>query len=245
MIRHILPKIPAHKVYVEPFAGGLAVFWAKEKSEVEVINDLNSEVYNFWLQCQNNFEELNRFIQSTIYSRELHDKSMVIYHYAHLLTPLERAWAFWMQTNMSFMNMIYGSWAYGRDNKCPLKIANKQANFKEAFKERLKTVYIEHKDVLKVIETWETPDTFFYLDPPYMNADQGHYKGYTPEDYTLLLYFLSKAKGKFLLSCYDDEIMRQFAQKYNWTVETVDMPLSAGVHRGRSKRKTECLVCNY
>lgn len=59
MVKHILPLIPEHHLYCEPFAGGLAVFFAKEKSKVEVINDLNRFVINFYQQIQNNFEALN------------------------------------------------------------------------------------------------------------------------------------------------------------------------------------------
>jgi DNA adenine methylase len=49
MIPHILPLIPEHKIYVEPFFGGGAIFFAKEPSKIEVINDIDKRVYNFWL----------------------------------------------------------------------------------------------------------------------------------------------------------------------------------------------------
>lgn len=49
MLKYILPVIPQHDTYIEPFAGGLAVFLAKERAKVEVINDLNDEVSGFYL----------------------------------------------------------------------------------------------------------------------------------------------------------------------------------------------------
>jgi len=47
LLKYLLPLIPQHKLYCEPFFGGGAVFFAKPKSDVEVINDINGEVINF------------------------------------------------------------------------------------------------------------------------------------------------------------------------------------------------------
>ena len=55
MLKYILPVIPQHDTYIEPFAGGLAVFLAKERAKVEVINDLNDEVSGFYLYVREQF----------------------------------------------------------------------------------------------------------------------------------------------------------------------------------------------
>lgn len=60
MLKHILPIIPEHKVYVEAFFGGGAVFWAKDPSQVEIINDYNANVVNFYQQLKSNFFELKK-----------------------------------------------------------------------------------------------------------------------------------------------------------------------------------------
>ena len=62
LLKYILPVIPAHETYIEPFAGGLAVFLAKERCKVEVINDLNHEVGNFYLYVREHYESLCREI---------------------------------------------------------------------------------------------------------------------------------------------------------------------------------------
>ena len=54
----IVDHIPEHRIYCEPFFGGGAVFFAKEPSYLEVINDLNDNLINFYLQMQKNFKEL-------------------------------------------------------------------------------------------------------------------------------------------------------------------------------------------
>lgn len=53
LVSTILPLIPAHELYAEPFVGGGAIFWAKEPSNVEVINDTNRELINFYEMCKN------------------------------------------------------------------------------------------------------------------------------------------------------------------------------------------------
>ncbi|GJQ05738.1 DNA adenine methylase [Capnocytophaga canimorsus] len=56
MLPHILPLIPEHQIYVEPFFGGGAVFWAKEPAKSEIINDFNANVVNFYEVLKTDFE---------------------------------------------------------------------------------------------------------------------------------------------------------------------------------------------
>src|SRR6185295_8331911 len=95
MAQHILPLIPKHKIYTEAFFGGGAIFFAKEPSEVEIINDLNGEVVNFYKVITTDFWRLNELIQSTLHSRSQYEDAMVIYNYPKLFDPIKRAWAFW------------------------------------------------------------------------------------------------------------------------------------------------------
>ncbi|MDT8337183.1 MAG: DNA adenine methylase [Candidatus Izemoplasmatales bacterium] len=69
MIKDILPLIPKHKLYVEPFFGGGAVFWAKEKSNTEVINDVNMNIVNFYEVLKHSYFELRKKIEATPHSR--------------------------------------------------------------------------------------------------------------------------------------------------------------------------------
>ena len=71
LVSTILPLIPAHKMYVEPFVGGGAIFFAKEPSHIEVINDTNKELINFYNILQNRFVELQKMVAVTLHSRTL------------------------------------------------------------------------------------------------------------------------------------------------------------------------------
>ena len=75
----ILPMMPEHNLYCEPFFSGGAVFSAKEPSKIEVINDTNREEVNFYRVVQNDFVSLEKEIKISLHSRDLHRKAKVIY----------------------------------------------------------------------------------------------------------------------------------------------------------------------
>ena len=106
----ILPLIPEHLLYNEPFAGGAAILFAKEPSEMEVLNDTNRELINFYQVVQNDFVSLEKKIRITLHSRSLHKDARVIYENPHLFTSLDRAWAVWVLASQSFSSMLDGSW---------------------------------------------------------------------------------------------------------------------------------------
>src|SRR5216684_3309153 len=69
----IISLLPEHITYVEPFAGGAQVFFHKQPSKVEVLNDLNGEIVNFFRVCQWHHEELVRYLKYCLVSRRLHE----------------------------------------------------------------------------------------------------------------------------------------------------------------------------
>lgn len=243
MLRHILPIIPPHKIYTEAFVGGGAVFWGKQPSEVEVINDLNGNVVNFYQVCQQHFPELKQKIDMTLHSRELYKWAMVLYSLPYLFDPVNRAWAFWVLTNQGFAAQV-GSWGYSTNsNKTMLKNQNKKEAFNEEVMLRLQATQIECNDALKVLVSRDTEDTFHYVDPPYIDVCQGHYAGYTREHFIALLDVLSRVKGKFLLSTYDSDLLREYVSQHGWKQKFFDKPLSASTKVGA--RKVEVLTANY
>lgn len=246
LAKKIISMIPAHVLYAEPFFGGGAVFFAKEKSVVEVINDRNLEVTNFYEQTKVNFNALNEMVQNTIHSRTAHAKAALIYNHPDLFNETERAWAFWVQTNMSFGCAIGGGFGYDLEGKTAIKINNKKLRFDSALKERLSLVTVENSDALKVIQSRDKSTSFFYCDPPYPESHQGHYGGYSIDDFESLLKVLSKIKGKFLLSSYNYELLEKYTKKFNWKNEKIEMTLSASkVKDGTRKKKIEVLTWNY
>lgn len=246
MLQHILPLIPKHKIYTEAFMGGGAVFYAKKPVESEIINDTNNMVINFYEVVQTDFENLKAKIEATLFSRTSYTVAWTIYRMPHLFSKLQQAWAFYIATNMGFSCQI-GSWGYDKYGKRVKAFRNKKMLFNHEIVKRLENTQIENNDALKVIQSRDTEDAFHYVDPPYIDSNQGHYSGYTKTDYIELLETLSKVKGKFLLSSYPSEVLTKYATRNGWYTKGYGKPLSAqkAVDGKKRGRKIEVLTANY
>lgn len=246
MSRHIIPLIPKHSIYTEAFFGGGAVFFKKEKVRSETINDSNSMVVCFYEVCQTNFEELQTKIKATPYSRDIYKRAYTIYQIPHLFEKVERAWAFFVCTNMGYNHQIR-TWAYDKMSNTTHAFVNKQEQFDERVYERLKGVQIENTDANRVILSRDTKDSFHYVDPPYIHTNQGHYKGYDTQDFIKLLETLSSIKGKFILSSFPSEILDEYCHQNKWHQQQFDKVVSSQkVALGTTKRrKIEVLTANY
>lgn len=247
MVKDILPLIPEHRIYIEPFFGGGAVFWAKEKSSTEVINDVNMNIVNFYEVLKHNYFDLRKKIEATLHSREIYKKAMVIYDCPWLFAddPAVRAWAFYIVTNQGFSCKI-GTWGYDRDKRSKT-IQNKIENFNEDLSKRLKYVQIEQNLAHKVLLSRDSKESFAYVDPPYIDTNQGHYGGYTEGHYIRDLDALVSMKGKFLLSSYPSKILDKYIKEHKWHAIKLDKALSAsnGNVLKTRKRKIEVLTANY
>lgn len=246
LLSKILPLIPEHTIYTESFFGGGAVFFAKEPAESEIINDTNGMVINFYEVVTSHYHWLKKKIEGTLSARDVYADAWVMYRKPYLFGKKQRAWAFYVATNMGFACKI-GSWGYDKYGKRPKSFRNKKMRFDESVPKRLELVQVENNDACKVITTYDADDAFHYVDPPYYNADMGHYDGYSKADYIKLLDTLSNIKGKFLLSSYPSDILDEYSKKNGWYTKNVDKPLVAsnGANIKKRKRKIEVLTANY
>jgi len=241
----IISMIPKHKIYGEPFFGGGAVFFAKPQSEIEVINDSNGELINFYRVLKNDYKKLVKEIKCTLHSRESHQIAELMFKNPQLFNEIQRAWAIWTLANQSFASMLGGTWRCDiKDSSTAKRLKNKRNNFTDDCARRLEQTQIENNDAIKVINLWDSKDSFFYCDPPYFNSDMGHYKCYTEKDFENLLQTLSKIKGKFLLSSYPSEILEKYTRKYKWHTKKIE-GMHVSVSLGKQKTKTEVLTGNY
>lgn len=208
MSSKIVPLIPKHTVYVEPFAGGAAVFFAKPWPQVtnknhyrEYLNDKDERIINFYrvLQTPVKRDELIERLQMTLYSEAEHKKAKELDNG----TDVDRAWAYYVNSQQSFSNVLNTGWSrgiYGRTLQATW--ANKIAELPQ-YLHRMASVGIACQDALTIIKQYDSPQTFFYCDPPYPNANQGHYAGYTLQDFQTLVDTLNQCQGSFILSNYD------------------------------------------
>lgn len=243
MLKHILPLIPEHSIYTESFAGGLAVFFAKDKVKTEIINDSDSAIMNFYEVLISDFNQLKSLILKTPYSRMVYKKSMVILELPFLFSPLQRAWAFYVGTNQGFSCAI-GSWGCYKKGTKAMGWENKKLLFNKELKERFTGVQIECSDALKVLSSRDSIDTFHYVDPPYFQSDCGHYSGYSESDFKELLSTLSQLEGKFLLSSYPSELLEKYSSKCGWYTKVITQKVAVA-NLSKQKSKTEVLTANY
>lgn len=244
MLRHILPYVPKHSTYTEAFAGGAALFFAKDPSEVEVINDVNGNLVNFYKVLKNDFYSLKNKIDATLHSREEHEFATIIYEFSRFFDPINRAWAIWVLSKQSFASMLDGTWGYDKQgNSLGRKIHFAKEDFTEILSKRLERTQIENTDALRIIESRDTNDTFHFVDPPYFNSDCGHYEGYNLMDFQNLLDLLEKLQGKFMLTMFPHEYLEERVVKNNWIKREVERTISAS--KTSRRKQTELIIMNY
>ena len=252
LVPTILPMIPSHRLYVEPYFGGGAVFFAKRPSYLEVINDINENLMTFYYVVKHQllFDHLYERVQETLHSEALYKKAKRIFFRTDPMvdSQVDIAWATWVLTNISYSGSPVGGWKWDNGtagSHTGIVMEHYREQFTRKLHERLQNVQISQRDAIEVIKQRDTADTFFYLDPPYPGCNQKHYKGFTDKNLEELLVVLENIKGKFLLSNYARDVLVEKAQANDWHVFRKDMPLKVANFHGNSRRKTDVLVCNY
>lgn len=242
----IVPLIPEHTLYCEPFLGGAAVFFSKAPSVVEVLNDTNRELINFYRVVQQDFVSLEKEIRITLHSRHQHRHATVINKFPELFSDIKRAWAVWVLSSQSFASSLDGPFGYDRSsNTTTKKVINKRDAFSEDLAIRLQNVQLECADALYVIRSRDAAGSFFYCDPPYFNSDCGHYDGYSIDDFERLLQTLSAIQGKFMLSSYPSELLTRYTKAHGWHFKVFEQGVSINAKSGYLKRKWEVITTNY
>lgn len=252
LVSTILGMIPSHRVYVEPYFGGGALFFAKGKSYLEVINDIDDRLITFYNVCHDKdlFPLLVDKINISLNSETLFRRAVSIWNDVRKAKDdVDLAWAVWYSCNMGYGGSPSGGWKWDNGTSgshIGVVMDNYRQQFSNAIHERLKYVQISCRDALKVISQRDGEDTFFFLDPPYPGCDQKHYKGFSEYDFEELLKMLTGIKGKFILCNYDSRLLRRYVKQNRWHVTVKDMALRvANRVTGGRKRKQEVMVYNY
>jgi DNA adenine methylase len=240
MARHIVPMIPPHRIYCEPFVGSAAIFFAKHPAKIEVLNDLNANLVAFYKAAKEDSIHLLQRIRSTPYSCRHFEQARKILQSSAGHSDLTRAWAVFTVYNMAMFGDPQKSFKVSkRDNVSAAYLGKKQRLI--AMAGRLDHTVLECRDALKVIQMFDDPDAFFFVDPPYYNAGIGT-ENYTADDFTALLDMLAGLSGCFLLTCYDNEIIRSATARHRWHTRYVKRTLAYGA---RNTVKTEVITTNY
>lgn len=203
---HIVDLFPPHRIYVEVFGGGGSVLFAKEPSVVEVYNDLDEGVSNFFavIRDETSCAILAKRLAATPYSRA--DYYDCLKSWSHVTDSIEKARQWFVIMRMSFGGMFGNAWGFGRSGEKQSMTTSAwlgaQRLILEA-QERLALVQIENRDFRKIISLYDTPETLFYLDPPYVpdTRKEGKYRcELTAVDHHDLVQLILSMQGQVILS---------------------------------------------
>ena len=147
--------------------------------------------------------------------------------------------------NASFGCNLTAGFGYDKNGMRSKVIRNKRDRFTEELAARIQNVQIECCDALKIIRSRDSVDTLFYVDPPYVGADQGHYDGYSQADFDALLEQLSKIEGKFLLSSFRNKQLTAKTEVNHWYQIELKMAKPMTAQTGKTIEKIEVLTANY
>jgi DNA adenine methylase len=193
LAKKISAMMPEHKTYVEPYAGGAAVYFYKEPAEKEVLNDMDKEIafaYRFIRDMTpQQYEVLKR--KNWVISREQFGKVKAM----KSESDVDRFYKFYYTKK--------GSFRYGLESVTPSKLG-KAISIERLPKvqDRLRGVAINSSDALKMIDKFDSKNTLFYLDPPYPETARigGNAPEFSKEDLARLVERLKYVRGKFILS---------------------------------------------
>jgi DNA adenine methylase len=250
----IVSLMPSHVHYVEPFAGGLSVLLAKDPDNVsEVVNDLNSDLTNFWdvLKQEDTFVRLQRLLDATPFSEAEWDRS------AEALSstdPVMRAAAFFVLCRQSHSGRLQYFASLTR-NRTRRRMNEQASAWIGAVDDlplvhrRLRRVAILNRPAVDVIRTQDGLNTLFYLDPPYVHDTRTSTNEYgqfemSVEQHEELLDRVLSSKGHFIISMYHHPLYDTLVKKRKWRVMEFDLPNnSAG---GENKRRmVECIYMSF
>lgn len=225
----ILPYFPTeYTTYVEPFVGSGAIFWAKEPSEHEIINDLDTDLIKGYKLLKTLKER--QFPSASTFNSEANFNKFFDTAPNTKVNVL-------IKLVLKFCN-TFGNTGKGKiwDRGNPITKLNKI----DEYQERLKDVKIYNKSYEKMLEQFDSPNTFFYLDPPYENS-KGLYTEHSM-NYEDMRSLLDKVKGKWLLSINDSPEIRRIFKGYYFKAVTLKARSQKGV--GALPRK-ELIIANY
>ncbi len=237
--KQIIAKMPPHHCYVEALCGGAWVMFGKEPSEVEVINDLDDQLINFYTVVKNSPEELKKALAWELVSRTKFNQYKEELKKQGLDNILKAKNFFYLLKN-SYGSMRQ-SFGYSRKEKSNFNPKEVDRIIHDAY-ERLMRVYIENLDYQDLVPRYDSPETLFYFDPPYDTpASKKYFKSWVKEDYGAFNEHLKAIKGKFMVSLNVSEYFKELFGYCN--IEIVQTTYS--VQKESPRRVEELLITNF
>lgn len=254
---YLLELFPKHHTYCEVFGGSAALLFRKSPSKVEIYNDVNDDLVNFFrvLRSRRKTRKLAWLLRHTPYSRS----EFLRLRDVRYIGEVQSAWRFFYITSLAYsgrsMPLSFSAGVVKNYSGCYYNKINRL----ESYVERIKTVHVECLDWERCIGMYDSDNTLFFLDPPYVPETRrsGEYEyEMLSDDHIRLVDKLLKIKGKVLLCGYDNEIYHRL-EKNGWKTMTYEVQCSAagrtrasglqgtGIIKKKSQMRQEKVWVNY
>lgn len=248
------PSAHTYDTYVEVFGGAAHVLVRKPSyKHLEVYNDLNSDLVRFWMAARDQPEALQQRIDTLPYSRSLYSTYRKSLQEHERMDDLERAarWFYLLRSTFGGSPDFSKGWGYGiRETGCKRPHALRTATaLLSLVAERFRYVQVEHQDFATIIQTYQTPRTLFYVDPPYVGCedyyDNGEMPPFSEEDHRRLATLLNATPAFVALSYYAHPFVDELYPLTHW--RRVTWTQAKAVEKTRDSRQYghEVLLMNY
>lgn len=248
LCQRIIEQFPPHHTYLEPFGGAASVLLNKARSPVEVYNDLDHRITRLFRVLRDHGAELHRRLSLTPYSElefeeaeqpaadEIEQARRDFVRWRLSLGGRGTSFSYTLHRVRRGMADVVSGYLSAIDAQLPF------------IADRLRTVEIVCRPAVDVIQTWDSPDTLIYCDPPYVpstrhEASRDVYgREMSEEDHRALAEVLRHCKGKVVLSGYPSDLYGALYKGWR----SVDFDIANHAAGGRSKaRKQEMLWMNW
>ena len=232
LIPKLLPLFPEHKVYIETFFGTGSVFFAKQKAQYNIVNDLDSDVFNLFQVVMHKKAEL----EEAFYKMPIHTDLLKYWKKNEETNDVLKACRFLFLSNFTFMG-AGASLKVGTENHKLLFNSNIDSTF-----ELLSEVQFLNKDFRKFLKSFsiKNPNNYFiYNDPPYLGTGDNYSNSFTEQDSIDLFQTLIETKCKFGISEFDNPIILDLAKRHNLNVHYL------GERKNLGNRRMEIYIYNY
>ena len=262
MLDVILPNIPEHRHYVEPFCGTAIVYLHKRPAKISTLNDIDGNIVNFFrvLQDRDKTRELLRRLRYTPWAKAEYKRACLLLSSNRELDEITMAWAFYVAQSMSMKISYYADpngaqFKYHKRyrNGCLhyITFTNKVRHIIQIVN-KLRNCEILNEDGTEVMKTFDYADAFMFIDPPYLSTtlrskSKIYMKDYDDRLHEKILDFVVSAKSKIMLASYPNELYDQLLD-YGWVRIDKTKYVRAGNYTSKRKKQSkriESLYLNY
>ena len=234
--KDIIKYFPEHRFYIEPFFGAGGMFFNKPKAKYNIVNDLDSDVFNLFQVVINKKVKLYESLKLM----PLHSDLLKYWKLNIETEPIKKAMRFLFLSNLTYLGKgDTVKFGLGENSK-KIMINNLQATF-----DLLEDVMFINKDFRKFFKSYQIradvmkENVFIYCDPPYLGTNNNYSNSFTEQDSIDLFDCLQETKCKFAMSEFNNEFILNQAKERGLNIVLI------GERKNLKNIKTEILITNY